>query len=75
MYLKFALATLALSGLLGGCETCREHRVACAVAAVVVTGAVVAFAEHQADRHNPNDHDADDSALGHAFPVYALPQH
>ncbi len=61
------IAVCALAAMLSACETCREHRVACAVAAVVVTGAVAAYAEKRANHINLNDHDADEG-----YPTWTL---
>ncbi len=54
------LVALALSA----CATCRQHPVACTVAAAVVAGGIAAAAEHRADRQ---PYTKDWNKLGTAF--------
>jgi hypothetical protein len=50
--MKRALKTITLTivVMLSGCETCRNHPVACSVAVTLVAGSLVAEAKAKADR-------------------------
>lgn len=48
----FTFAALAL--ILSGCAVCRQHSVACGVAAAIAVGSVAAAVQHRRDERNVN---------------------